>query len=124
MTHHIPDMPPTDQWPIPDGADCAYCDSNQHTRWTGYEFHQYSEPVAWIPERHIWRCRACGAETRTPVTYWPTDDGPDCPTCLSPVTCWATFDPDHDGDLWICEHAHEFTLTPEGIVIPRTGEAA
>ncbi|MCP2343391.1 hypothetical protein [Actinomadura rupiterrae] len=116
MTHHIPDMPPTGQWPIPDGADCAGCSSNQHTRWAGYDF-------TVTPALHLWRCRACRAVTRTPVTYWPANDGPDCPSCLSAVTCWATFDPDHAGDLWICENAHEFTLTPEGIVIPRTGEA-
>ncbi len=68
-----------------------------------------------------WRCRACPADFSIPAVRWPVLDGPDCPSCRTEVTCWAALAPDALGDLWTCEHGHEFVLTPEdGSSCPRT----
>lgn len=72
-------------------------------------------------------CPAC--QTPTTVVYiGPADrlDGGQatvwhcriCPHDFAiPATCWAAINPDRLGDLWTCQHSHEFVLTPEGLVI-------
>ncbi|MDL4772482.1 hypothetical protein [Actinomadura xylanilytica] len=110
MTQNPPPFPPVQQWPVLDGPDCPFCARPDHVRWAGPATYPGAEVTGW-------ECRNCLGTWTISITHWPVLDGPDCPHCLTPVTCWAAIEPDHHGDLWTCEHGHEFVLTPEGLVI-------
>ncbi|GLZ09610.1 hypothetical protein Acsp03_70760 [Actinomadura sp. NBRC 104412] len=103
--------PPAEQWPVLGGPDCPTCQ-----RWTEVTF---IAPTTTLDgtDLNTWHCRACRTDWAIPITRWPVLDGPGCPTCHSTATCWAALDPDQGGDLWLCEHGHEFVLTPEGLII-------
>ncbi|WP_412516481.1 hypothetical protein K8Z49_37915 [Actinomadura madurae] len=112
MTHNPAGVPPVEQWPLLTPPDCPTCQRPTGTAWIG------PATMANGAEVNVWHCRACPADWAIPVIHWPVLDGPECPFCLTPVTCWAALAPDALGDLWTCEHGHEFVLTPEGLVIP------
>ena len=122
MTHNPPyvppNVPPVTQWPVMLAPDCPDCQRPDDVTW-------YAPAISLDTgaEVNLWQCGACCAVWPIPVTRWPVLDGPDCPYCLTPVTCWAAIDPDNAGDLWTCEHGHEFTLTPDGLII-RAEDAA
>ncbi|XVQ08117.1 hypothetical protein ACQP1W_36945 [Spirillospora sp. CA-255316] len=106
-----PHQPPAEHWPLLTPPDCPTCQRPADVVFIG--------PATALdgPEVNVWRCRACPADWTIPVTHWPVLDGPGCPNCQSTVTCWAALDLDQWGDLWVCEHGREFTLTPEGLII-------
>ncbi|QKW35002.1 hypothetical protein HUT06_13990 [Actinomadura sp. NAK00032] len=108
-----PELPPADQWPILTGPDCPNCDVPDDVTWQGAatDLDYGGAPV------HLWQCGGCCAEWAIPAHHWAVLDGPDCPYCRTEVTCWAALAPDALGDLWTCEHGHEFVLTPEGRII-------
>ena len=115
MTHHPPILPPIEQWPLILPPDCPHCgrpDDVDWTRTTPAPPGEFGDAA----QVNRWQCRACRAEWAIPVTRWPVLDGPDCPTCLTPVTYWAALAPDHYGDLWVCRYGHEFVLTPDGLI--------
>ncbi|MFF5265384.1 hypothetical protein ACFY4C_41420 [Actinomadura viridis] len=111
MTHNPPPYPPPEQWPLLTGPDCRRCQDPAEVVRVG--------PTTTLTgtQVNVWHCRACLADWTIPVTHWPVLDGPNCPHCDTTVTCWAAIAPDYLGDLWLCEHGHEFVLTPEGLVI-------
>lgn len=111
MTHNPPDTPPVEQWPLLAAPDCPTCQRPTEVAWIG------PATLADGAEVNVWRCRACPADFSIPAVYWPVLDGPDCPHCHTEVTCWAALAPDALGDLWTCEHGHEFVLTPEGLIV-------
>ncbi|WP_067475301.1 hypothetical protein [Actinomadura hibisca] len=113
-----PPLPPSAQWPALIGPWCPMCDRADRMRWTGAGHDPDGTDI------NTWRCRGCGTELWTETTWWPVYDGPDCPTCHTPVTCWGAIAPDHLGDLWLCEYAHEFILTPEGLIVLPGEDAA
>ncbi|MEU9870679.1 hypothetical protein AB0C87_22815 [Actinomadura sp. NPDC048021] len=108
---HYSAFPPPDQWPVLAPPDCPTCQRTADVAWIG------PATLANGAEVNVWRCRACPADWTIPVTHWPVTGGPDCPSCLTEVTCWAALAPDTPGDLWTCEHGHEFILTAEGLII-------
>lgn len=103
--------PPAEQWPVVQEPDCPTCQTTSQVVFIG--------PATFLDggEANVWHCRACPADWAIPITRWPVNDGPDCPYCDRPGTVWAALAPDDLGDLWVCEHAHEFVLTPEGLII-------
>ncbi|GLZ14186.1 hypothetical protein Acsp04_44210 [Actinomadura sp. NBRC 104425] len=109
--------PLAEQWPLLTAPDCPTCQRPADVVFIG--------PATTCDgtEVNVWHCRTCPADWAIPVTHWPVQDGPDCPYCLTPATCWAAIDPDNAGDLWTCQNGHEFTLTPEGLII-LPGDAA
>lgn len=114
MTPPTPDpaeLPPVHHWPILTCPDCPLCDRPADTAFIG--------PATTAAGDHVtaWQCRACRHDWTIPAHHWPVTDGPDCPYCRTEVTCWAALAPDTLGDLWTCEHGHEFVLTPEGRII-------
>lgn len=111
MTPNPPEFPPVEQWPLFTPPDCPTCQCPADVAWIG------PATLADGAQVNVWRCRACPADWHIPVTRWPVQDGPDCPYCRTEVTCWAALAPDHTGDLWTCQHGHEFVLTPEGLII-------
>ncbi|GLZ05279.1 hypothetical protein Acsp03_27450 [Actinomadura sp. NBRC 104412] len=118
MTHNRPPVPPAEQWPLLTGPDCPRCDRPTDVEWIGSATSLDGTEVS------VWHCHACPADWTIRTTLWPVLDGPDCPTCDRPGTVWAALDPDEGGDLWICPDGHEFTLTPEGLIIlPGEGAA-
>ncbi|MFG2002113.1 hypothetical protein ACGFNU_23475 [Spirillospora sp. NPDC048911] len=118
MTHNQPPVPasfpPPDQWPILTGPHCPACqtDAPGDVVWIGT-----ANDLDTGDKVHLWTCRACCTDWTIPITHWPILDGPDCPYCATESTFWAAIDPDHDGDLWMCEQGHEFVLTPEGVIV-------
>ncbi|MFC9975210.1 hypothetical protein ACFVH6_30380 [Spirillospora sp. NPDC127200] len=104
-------FPPADLWPVLQPPDCPNCQTTADVVFLG--------PADRLDggEATVWHCRTCPADWAIPATWWPVSDGPDCPTCHTSFTCWAAIDPDHLGDLWLCEHAHEFVVTPEGLIV-------
>jgi hypothetical protein len=115
MTPNPAALPPVEQWPMVTPPDCPTCQRPTDVVWIGPATFGTGTDGA---EVNVWRCRACPADWFIPVTYWPVLDGPACPYCRTEVTCWAALALDHGGDLWTCEHGHEFALTPEGLIIP------
>ncbi|GGT58137.1 hypothetical protein [Actinomadura citrea] len=111
MPHNPPEFPPVEQWPVLAAPDCPTCQCPADVAWIG------PATSATGTEANVWHCRSCRAEIYVPVTHWPVLDGPDCPYCRTVVTCWAALALDIPGDLWTCEHGHEFVLTPEGLII-------
>ncbi|WUI00958.1 hypothetical protein OHR68_03810 [Spirillospora sp. NBC_00431] len=102
--------PPVQQWPILTPPDCPTCQRPADVVWDG------PATLAGV-DLNAWHCDACSDFWDIPVTHWPVTDGPDCPYCRTEVTCWAALAPDTLGDLWTCEHGHEFVLTFDGFVI-------
>ncbi|MGP4030257.1 hypothetical protein [Actinomadura sp. 3N407] len=105
------DFPPVEQWPMVTPPDCPLCQRPADVVWIG--------PATYTggAEVNVWHCRGCRHDWHIPVTRWPVESGPDCPYCLTKVTCWAAHAPDTPGDLWTCENAHEFVLTPDGDIV-------
>lgn len=116
MTPNQVPFPPVEQWPVLAAPDCPTCRRSADVAWIGPATFAEGDEV------NVWRCRACPTDWFIPVTRWPVQDGPACPYCLTEVTCWAGLAPDTLGDLWTCEHGHEFVLTAEGIVITAGNE--
>ncbi|GAA2631032.1 hypothetical protein SMC26_23695 [Actinomadura fulvescens] len=110
-------FPPADQWPVLNAPDCPTCQTTTDVVFIG--------PADRIDggQVNVWHCRTCPADWTIPVTHWPVTSGPACPYCHTAVTCWAAIEPDQLGDLWLCEHGHEYVLTPEGLVITPGDEA-
>lgn len=105
-------LPPVEHWPMILPPDCPACDGTDHVNYSGPATSLEDDgPVM------LWECGECCAEWAIPAHHWPVLDGPDCPYCASVFTCWATYAPEHCGDLWLCEHGHEFVLTPEGLIV-------
>ncbi|KAB2371123.1 hypothetical protein [Actinomadura montaniterrae] len=111
MHHRAPILPPADNWPILAPPDCPSCETSTEVTWSGR-----ATSLDDGAEVLLWECGGCCTDWCIPAKYWPTLDGPDCPTCGSLNTCWATYAPEHPGDLWTCDNGHEFVLDPEGLI--------
>ncbi|KAB2386425.1 hypothetical protein [Actinomadura montaniterrae] len=111
MPHDAPILPPAEHWPVLAGPDCPGCG--------GTDWVNYSGSVTSLEDGLVllFECGECCTEWAIPAHHWPVLCGPDCPTCGSLNTCWATYAPEHPGDLWTCDNGHEFVLDPEGIII-------
>ncbi|MFD0687357.1 hypothetical protein [Actinomadura fibrosa] len=104
-------FPPPQQWPVLQPPDCPTCQTGADVVFIG-DADRIDGGQA-----NIWHCRSCPDDFATTITFWPVLEGPDCPYCGQGFTCWAAIDPDHGGDLWTCEHGHEFVVDPEGLIV-------
>jgi len=113
MTHNPPDTPPVEQWPLLAAPDCPTCQRPTEVAWIG------PATLADGAQVNVWRCRASPRRLLHPRRLLgPSSTGPNCPhSPPTEVTCWAALAPDALGDLWTCEHGHEFVLTSEGLIV-------